>query len=141
MGNSPSSINKINFEDVQHALNNKEQFMLMNTLGESEQDCLIMNTLPASQEEMIINKYLKSYTKDVQIIVYGRNNNDEKIQTKYNQLTSLGFNNVYIYTGGLFEWLLLQDIFGEKEFPTTKKQLDVLKYKPSKRLNVSLLKY
>lgn len=140
MGNS-SSINKINFEDVQHALNNKEQFMLMNTLGESEQECLIMNTLPASQEEMIINKYLKSYTKDVQIIVYGRNNNDEKIQTKYNQLTSLGFNNVYIYTGGLFEWLLLQDIFGEKEFPTTKKQLDVLKYKPSKRLNVSLLKY
>jgi hypothetical protein len=140
MGNS-SSINKINFEDVQHALNNKEQFMLMNTLGESEQDCLIMNTLPASQEEMIINKYLNSYTKDVQIIVDGRNNNDEKIQTKYNQLTSLGFNNVYIYTGGLFEWLLLQDIFGEKEFPTTKKQLDVLKYKPSKRLNVSLLKY
>jgi rhodanese-related sulfurtransferase len=140
MGNS-SSINKINFEDVQHALNNKEQFMLMNTLGESEQECLIMNTLPASQEEMIINKYLKSYSKDIQIIVYGRNNNDEKIQTKYNQLTSLGFNNVYIYTGGLFEWLLLQDIFGEKEFPTTKKQLDVLKYKPSKRLNVSLLKY
>jgi len=142
MGNSPSSItHKINFEDVQHALNNKEQFMLMNTLGESEQDCLIMNTLPASQEEMIINKYLKSYTKDIQIIVYGRNNNDEKIQTKYNQLTSLGFYNVYIYAGGLFEWLLLQDIFGEKEFPTTKKQLDVLKYKPSKRLNVSLLKY
>jgi hypothetical protein len=41
----------------------------------------------------------------------------------------------------MFEWLLLQDIFGEKEFPTTKKELDVLKYKPNKSLNVALLKY
>ena len=63
------------------------------------------------------------------------NCNDEKIYSKYNQLQSLGFYNVYIYTGGLFEWLMLQDIYSEKEFPTTKKELDILKYKPNKVLN------
>ena len=73
--------------------------------------------------------------------MYGRNSNDEKIYTKYNQLTSLGFYNVYIYTGGLFEWLMLQDIYSEKEFPTTKKELDILKFKPNKILNVQLLEY
>jgi hypothetical protein len=48
---------------------------------------------------------------------------------------------VYVYTGGLFEWLMLQDIYGEKEFPTSKKELDILKYKPQKKLNVHLLEY
>jgi len=36
---------------------------------------------------------------------------------------------------------MLQDIYGEKEFPTTKKELDILKYKPYKVLNVQLLEY
>jgi hypothetical protein len=79
--------------------------------------------------------------KHVKIIIYGRNCNDEKIYTKYNQLISLGFYNVYIYTGGLFEWLMLQDIYGDKEFPTTKKELDLLKYKQNKVLNIPLLEY
>ena len=69
------------------------------------------------------------------------NSNDEKIYTKYNQLTSLGFYNVFIYTGGLFEWLLLQDIYGVKDFPTTKKELDLLKYKPNKVFGIHLLEY
>jgi hypothetical protein len=43
--------------------------------------------------------------------------------------------------GGLFEWLMLQDIYGSDEFPTTKKELDILKYKPNKMLNVQLLEY
>jgi hypothetical protein len=36
---------------------------------------------------------------------------------------------------------MLQDIYGEKEFPTTKKELDILKYKPNKVFNVPLLEY
>ena len=31
--------------------------------------------------------------------------------------------------GGLFEWLCLQDIYGFEDFPTTKKELDILKFK------------
>ena len=75
----------------------------------------------------------------MRIIIYGKNCNDEKIYKKYQQLLSLGFYNVFVYPGGLFEWLLLQDIYGTEEFPTTSKQLDVLKYKPSPMLNIMLL--
>ena len=32
----------------------------------------------------------------------------------------------------LFEWILLQDIYGESLFPTTSKQHDILKYRPPK---------
>ena len=64
------------------------------------------------------------------IIIYGRNCNDESIYKKYSQLLCLGFINVYIYTGGLFEWLCLQDIYSADLFPTTARELDILKYKP-----------
>ena len=140
MGNS-QSIQKINFEDVQFILKNSESHLLINTLPETEQSCLLPLSVQASQEEIIINKYLKNGLKNVRIIIYGRNCNDEKIYTKYSQFTSLGFYNVYIYTGGLFEWLMLQDIYGTQEFPTTKKELDLLKYKSNKVLNISLLEY
>jgi hypothetical protein len=51
----------------------------------------------------------------------------------------MGFVNVYLYPGGLFEWLLLQDIYGDDEFPTTIKELDILKYKPDNIINNFLL--
>ena len=41
----------------------------------------------------------------------------------------LGFKNIYVYIGGIFEWLLLQDIYGDEQFPTTIKIIDILKYK------------
>ncbi len=53
------------------------------------------------------------------------------VYDKYDQLVKLGFVNLYIYPGGLFEWLCLQDIYSEECFPTNKKELDILKYKPS----------
>ena len=140
MGNS-QSIQKISFEDVQYILKNPESHLLINTLSESEQDCLLPNTVLANQEESIINKCIRNGTKNITIIIYGRNVNDEQIIKKYNQLLGLGFYRVYLYSGGLFEWLLLQDIYGQNEFPTTKKELDILKYKPNKVLNISLLEY
>jgi len=141
MGNSQTSSIKINYEDVQFIIKNPEGHLLINTLAPSEQNCLILNTMNINNEENIINSCIKRGAKDIKIIIYGKNSNDEKILNKYNQLTSLGFHNVYIYTGGLFEWLMLQDIYGENEFPTTKKELDILKYKPNKVLNVPLLEY
>ena len=141
MGNSQSSSIKINYEDVQYIIKNPEGNLLINTLAQTEQSCLIINTMNINNEENIINSCIKRGSKDIKIIIYGKNSNDEKLYNKYNQLTSLGFHNVYIYTGGLFEWLMLQDIYGEKDFPTTKKELDILKYKPNKVLNVPLLEY
>jgi len=142
MGNSQSSMQKINFEDMQTVCKNPEIYLLINTLNETEQTCLIIGTINAQQEEAIINKHLRgSVGKNIQIIVYGRNCNDEKIYKKYQQLLQLGFYNIFIYLGGIFEWLMLQDIYGFDEFPTTTKELDILKYKPSQKLNVGLLEY
>ena len=115
--------------------------ILINTLSESKQDCLIPNTIPANQEEIIINRFIKSGNKEIRIILYGENANDEKIYKKYQQLTSLGFFNVYIYVGGMFEWLMLQDIYGFQEFQTTKKELDILRFKPNKKLNICMIDY
>ena len=140
MGNSQSS-QKINYEDIQYVIKNSENHVLINTLNENEQECLLPNTLNINKEADLINKFIKTGNKDVKIIIYGRNCNDEKIYIKYKQLNSLGFHNVYIYTGGLFEWLMLQDIYSSNEFPTTKMELDILKYKPNKVLDVRLLEY
>jgi rhodanese-related sulfurtransferase len=137
MGNS-QSIQKINFEDMQTAYKNPEIYLLMNTLPLSEQLCLISNTLTPQKEEILMNRYLNS-NKNIRIIIYGRNSNDETIYKKYNQLVSLGFTNVYLYLGGLFEWLMLQDIYGFDDFPTTSRQLDILKYKPNQKLNISYI--
>jgi hypothetical protein len=137
MGNS-QSMQKINFEDVQTAIKNPEIYLLVNTLTELEQECLILNTVPASKEETIINHHVYS-SKRIRIIIYGRNSSDDKIYKKYDQLAKLGFSNVFIYAGGMFEWLMLQDIYGYEEFPSTIKQLDFLKYKPPARLNISLI--
>ena len=40
----------------------------------------------------------------------------------------LGFRDISIYCGGLFEWLLLQDVYGRSEFPTIG-NADILSYK------------
>jgi hypothetical protein len=143
MGNSQSiqSIQKINYEDIQYVIKNSEIHLLINTLSEIEQECLITNTVNINKETDLINKFIKTGNKNVKIIIYGRNCNDEKIYSKYSQLNSFGFYNLYVYAGGLFEWLMLQDIYGHIEFPTTKKELDILKYKPNKILNIQMLEY
>jgi len=140
MGNSQTR-QKINYDDVQYVMRNSEVYILINTLNEKEQDCLILNTLSIENEIDFINKFMKINNKQVKIIIYGRNCNDENVYTKYTQLNSLGFYNIYLYAGGLFEWLMLQDIYGDDEFPTTKKELDILKYKPNKILNVKMIEY
>lgn len=137
MGNS-QSIKKINYEDMQTVIKNSEIYLLINTLPSTNQECLITNTVSIDQEEAIINKYMKE-NRNIRVVIYGKNCNDEQVDKKYQQLLTLGFYNVFIYRGGLFEWLLLQDIYGTDEFPTTTIQRDILKYKPSQKINVGLL--
>lgn len=139
MGNT-QSIKKINFEDMQTIIKNPEIYLIINTLPLDEQKCLIINTTLASDEEAIINKFMKE-NKSIRIIIYGKNCNDDTINKKYQQLYSLGFYNIFVYFGGMFEWLLLQDIYGKDLFPTTKTDLDILRYKPNQVLNINLLEY
>ncbi len=139
MGNT-QSIKKINYEDMQTIIKNPEIYLIINTLPLNEQTCLIINTISPNEEETIINKLLKENTR-IRIIIYGKNCNDDTVNKKYKQLYSLGFYNIFIYLGGMFEWLLLQDIYGKDLFPTTSKELDLLKYKSSQILNIELLEY
>ena len=131
MGNqTSSSTHRLNFEDIQEAIKNKERYLIINTLSSNNQACLLPNTIDFKQEEAIINQLLTSGIEK-RIIIYGKNVNDMSVYDKYEQLIKLGFRNVYVYPGGLFEWLCLQDIYSSELFPTSKKELDILKYKPS----------
>ena len=75
----------------------------------------------------------------MRIIIYGMNSCDISTIKKYDQLIGIGFYNVYIYQGGLFEWLILQDIYGKELFPTTSSESDFLKYKGSSHFNIKML--
>jgi hypothetical protein len=124
----------VNFEDVQQAVIVRAPIncIIINTMPIEEQNCLIRNTVLYDKEENLINDLIKNGNHP-KIIIYGRNDTDETVDKKYRQLLGLGFIDVYIYRGGFFEWLLLQDIYGATEFPTTSKMLDLLKFRGTSR--------
>jgi hypothetical protein len=132
---------KASFEDVQFCIQHPTEFLLINTMLAGEQSCLIKGTLSSHQEETVMNDFIHQYDYTRQIVVYGKNTTDNTVEKKYDQLLRLGFSNVYIYCGGLFEWLLLQDIYGRNEFPTTSNVLDILKFKPAKSFGTLRLTY
>jgi hypothetical protein len=127
MGNKQSSVKKANFEDIQQIIKTNTNSLLINTLNKIEQGCLIKGTVTIDKEEILINKNLNNLS--IKIIVYDKNSSQENLYKKYHQLINLGFYEVYVYPGGLFEWLLLQDIYGSETFPTTSQEMDILKYK------------
>jgi hypothetical protein len=138
MGNTTSLIKKINFEDMQRVIE-KDDVLLINTLDINNQKCLIKNTILPEKEVKLLNNYIKT-NKNYEIVIYGMNSCDNTLNTKCEQLNQLGFINIYVYPGGLFEWLLLQDIYGEELFPTTSKEIDHLKYKGNQQFDILMLK-
>jgi hypothetical protein len=99
---------------------------------------LIKNTISYQTEETVINDILQDYTKNPKhyfIIVYGKNGADDSVDKKYKQLTGFGFINTFVYYGGMFEWILLQDIYGKDHFPTTNSGVnDPLKYMVKRKI-------
>lgn len=138
MGGSQSVI-KINFEDMQE-MTTASDVVIINTMNVGMQHCLIKSTIDASIETVRLEE-LRQCAPHTKIIVYGVNASDDSIVQKYNQLASLGFTRVMVYPGGMLEWLLLQECYGADEFPTTKKELDILKYKGERRANRLMLTY
>ena len=129
MGNVQTA-KKVNYEDIQYIVKTQpSNVLLLNTLGYHEQECIIPNTIDVNLEEKIVNEHFKNRTQ-INLVLYGKNNNDNNVMKKYLKLQELGFSNIYIYPGGLFEWLCLQDIYGNDTFKTTKPEIDILKYKP-----------
>jgi len=140
MGNA--AIKKLNFEDMKTILQNRDKYVIINTLPADEQDCLIVNTTLSKNEEEIINGMLNERKRNPMapptggkiLVCYGRNANDEKAYKKVEQLVKLGFAPVFFYPAGLFEWMLLQDIYGADEFPTTRLERDIIKFRPPSAL-------
>jgi len=123
----------IGFQDVQIAIKNKNEYLIVNTLSIDEQKCLIVGTIDAKSEESLLNSMINTFEQpDKKIVLYGKNSIDKSVDIKAKQLNKLGISDVFIYKGGLFEWMLLQDIYGYDEFPTTMNVLDILLYKPNK---------
>lgn len=130
----------IGFEDMLYILEHRANYVLINTLPATEQGVLIKHTLSAREEEECVNEFLTKYSETPKsIVLYGRNSCDESPRKKHAQLLSLGINEVFIYTGGLFEWLLLQELYGPEEFPTLSSQPgaaapDILAYRPKLKI-------
>ena len=133
MGNS--AIQRISFEDVQYAQASGQ--LIINTLPVSEQSMLISKTVSCDKEIQSVENAIRLKEP---ILIYGKHGNDDTIYVKYDQIKKLG-GKVYLYVGGLFEWLLLQDIYGAEHFQTTSRVVDLLKYKPSNVLNTKYLTY
>lgn len=115
MGNAPCK--RVNFEKVRGEV-------LISVLD--EQDALIEGTTPCDVE---IAEVERAISLRRPIVIYGRNDHDDRIYAKYDQIRTLG-GDPRLYLGGMFEWLLLQDFYGVEMFPTTAKTTDLLKYKP-----------
>jgi len=126
--NSTNKIkNRVGFEDIFKCIQGKG--LIINTLPLEKQDCLIRGTLTIEQEVVEINNMLENGIYKQAIIVYGLNHTDDKVLQKQSQLISMGFQNVQVYLGGMFEWLLLQDVYGKEQFPTTNKNtVEILSY-------------
>ncbi len=125
--NNLSNISLINFEIIIDTIKNRDG-LIISTLDINNQKCLIKPTVPCDKETDLLNSYLVK-NKNIKIIIYGKNGSDITIINKYLQLINLGFTNVHIYTGGIFEWLLLQEVYGNDDFSLTSNELDILKYK------------
>lgn len=123
-------IHKIGFDIMKSAILHPSDYYIINSMPSCSQDCLIKGTVSYLVEEKLINDLLASYSSSKKtIIIYGLNSHDDSAETKYKQLVSLGLGeNIYIYSGGFFEWTLLQDIYGQDQFPTTSRVVDLLRF-------------
>lgn len=128
---------RVGFEDVLFAMKQRN-CLLMNTMPREEQDYLIAHTIRFHEEETRINNIIDDNVQHQYIvIIYGRNTMDETIEKRYSQMIHLGFHksNVWIYYGGLFEYSMLQEMFGQEMFPSIGTCRDLLKYKPKQFLH------
>jgi len=136
----PPQQRRVGFDDVLLAVGQPETYLLINTLPVQEQSCLIFSTVSIAEEEVMINQLISSYKHhDKTVILYGKNGADTSVDRKYQQLTGLGFRNVFVYAGGMLEWMLLQDAFGKDEFPTTSTLLDLLRFQATSMFKIPRL--
>jgi hypothetical protein len=130
MGNAGSQVKTVNFDNIK-----EQNHLLINVMDETDQSVLIKGTVHIENEIKTINSLLSASKQgETRVIIYGKNTDDfHRVMNKYKQLCELGFD-THVYIGGLFEWLLLQEIYGSAEFPIENRAniLDILKFAPQK---------
>ena len=125
---------KLTFEDVQEVLKRARGCTILSTLPPGEQRFLLPGTVVPGAEEARMNHLLAGSGKTTeQIVVYGKNACDDLPYRRYKQLAGLGFKHVGIYAGGLLEWALLQDVYGNDLFPSKGECEDILAFRGAKR--------
>ena len=67
MGNT-TSIRKINCEDMQKACKNTNNYIIINTLEPTMQNCLIANTTKIENEEALMNSIIKKSNRSPIIV-------------------------------------------------------------------------
>jgi len=125
-----SEINYIGYEHIQDFINVykfRKDMVLITTNpvsndtgnGGNGGNVLIRGTIQSvEEEERIINQALDSGKMGEMILfIYGKNCSDTLPVRKAQQFIDLGFRNIYVYLGGIFEWALLADLYGVGEFP------------------------
>ena len=158
MGNE-LSVNKttLSFEDMEDIIQQLDvnpslnsNLIIIHTLKEYEEHIHIKHTTHSKDEINLMNTHLNT-NKNINICIYGKHHSDSTVMKKYEQLQEFGFTNISIYTGGLFEWLTLNQLYGEDTYPihilnsslynhNQNQILDfMLKYKPEP--NLYKLKY
>jgi hypothetical protein len=129
-------VERITYEEMQRATKDTNEF-IVSTLPIGEQSCLVLRTLTPVEEEKRLNDCLKKGEASRPVVVYGRNAGDRSPEKKCAQLVGLGFTSVRLYAGGLFEWALLQDIYGTELFPTTSACKDPLMFARAQQLRLT----
>jgi rhodanese-related sulfurtransferase len=117
---------------MQTILKTPEKYIIIHTLTSEYQDCLLPGTVPDTREESVINEMLTRVDiPDKPIVIYGKNARDKMPEKKAKQLQSLGIREISIYSGGIFEWLLLNEVYGDTEFPVESRHKihDIWKYR------------
>ena len=130
MGNV-QSLAKVTYEYVKEIVTNQSPVFLLCTLKRDKERFAIVRTIGIDNEEDCINQLINKRQYNTTIVIYGENMYDPTVISKYKQLKQIGFINCYIYFGGLFEWFLLQDVYGCEMFPTKNTPLNgCLQFKP-----------
>ena len=92
---------------------------MISTLPAAQQGCLIAGTIPVSEETATVSTLLAGQRSRRRLIVYGASSSDDTALRKAEQLISLGFADVFVYRGGLLEWLLLREVYGADWYGVT----------------------
>lgn len=84
-------------------------------------DCRIKGSIHIPEHELT-ERALRHYPQDQKFVVYSASEHCAASKTAYRLLTELGYNNVWVYEGGMKEWYNLgYDNDGNCELPYLKK--------------------